>query len=68
MPKTVLSTFTSSTFSLDKIEAVTEGRNKKLKHLMQELQPHLDDAAEDLLQPRPKAVAALIARILKPGQ
>lgn len=68
MSKTVLTTFIPSSFSATKTEPMMASHNKKLAHLMRELQPHLRNAAQDLLQPRPKAVADLLNKILKPDQ
>lgn len=39
---------------------------RKLNHLLREMDPALRQASEDLLQPREKAVVALLEQLTKP--
>ena len=67
MPKTLLKTFTTNSSATGAAGQLLDSDNPKLETLMQELQPHLRNAAQDLLQPRPQAVAHILSKILKPS-
>ncbi len=68
MTKTLLATFPSPHHFAEEAPTITERENLRLRSLMRELKPHLRSAAEDLLQPRPQAITALLEKILKPNQ
>jgi len=65
MGKTLLQSFSETAEANQKVPAVTSvDDNKALSALMQEMKPHLEDAAKDVLQPRQEAVAQLLKKAL----
>jgi hypothetical protein len=66
MEKTLLQSFTGNTETKANTGVVmTSADDKKaLSELMQEMKPHLDDAAADLMQPRQKVMDTLLDKVL----
>lgn len=64
MEKTLLQSFSETAEANQKVPVTSVDENKALSELMQEMKSHLDDAAKDVLQPRPEAVAKLLKKAL----
>jgi hypothetical protein len=65
MAKTLLEKLTENTDSEETTATVASGNeNQTLSQLMQEMKSHLQDASNDLLQPRAEAVQNLLKKVL----
>ncbi len=64
MGKMLLQTSTTNSKVSENAIVVKKEEKKALSALMQEMSPHLNEAAKDLLQPRPEAIAAILKKAL----
>lgn len=62
MNKTLLKGFTEKTYKAAAVEDDTKNSGEALVSLMHEMKGYLQQAAEELLQPRPEAVAGILTK------
>jgi hypothetical protein len=65
MRKTLLRNFTATGIEKEGIIVKKTTKAESLTDLMNEMQGTLEDAAKDLLQPRPEAIAQLLKKALR---